>query len=42
VAGYAKRIEGLRETGLVEFDGDRVRLTERGMILSNRVMMELV
>ncbi|NLU42304.1 MAG: radical SAM family heme chaperone HemW [Firmicutes bacterium] len=42
VGEYAERLEKLRETGLVEFDGQRVRLTEGGMILSNRVMMELL
>ena len=42
VSVYTERIEELKETGLVEFDGERVRLTEQGMILSNRVMMELL
>ena len=42
VGEYVERLERLRETDLVQFDGQHIRLTERGMILSNRVMMELL
>jgi len=42
VAEFTRSIEEFADVGLVEFANGRVRLTERGMILSNEVMAKLL
>lgn len=41
-AVYGTELRGLAEKGLLEIDGDTVRLTERGIDLSNRVLAEFL
>ena len=39
---YGPSIERLREAALLLVDGDRIRLTDRGVLLSNEVFGEFV
>ena len=39
---YREQIEKLRADGLLEWDGERLRLTQRGRLLGNRVFMEFI
>ena len=41
-ARYARRLKRLMALGLVERDGQRVRLTHGGRLLGNRVFREFV
>ena len=34
---YASALEGFSDIGLITWDGERVRLTERGRLLGNQV-----
>jgi coproporphyrinogen III oxidase-like Fe-S oxidoreductase len=42
IAPYAEAVERFVELGLVEYDGQRLRLTGRGVLLSNEVFEEFV
>ncbi len=42
VAGYRPALDGLREDGLLRFDGDTAALTARGRLLSNDVFAALL
>ena len=39
---YKETMEQLRNEGMLSLDGGRVRLTEQGMDLSNRVLAEFL
>ncbi len=39
---YEKEIEKLRGAGLLEWEGERLRLTQRGRLLGNRVFVEFI
>jgi oxygen-independent coproporphyrinogen-3 oxidase len=39
---YASQVESLKARGLLEANGDYLRLTERGLLLANQVFMEFV
>jgi oxygen-independent coproporphyrinogen-3 oxidase len=39
---YRSEIDSLVERGLLEWEADRLRLTQRGRLLGNRVFMEFI
>jgi oxygen-independent coproporphyrinogen-3 oxidase len=39
---YAKEAESLIRNGLLEWTGERLRLTRRGRLLGNQVFMQFV
>jgi oxygen-independent coproporphyrinogen-3 oxidase len=41
-ARYGKELRELQQLGLIEWDGERTRLTKRGRLLGNRVFREFV